>query len=140
MLTLTYFFGEWLKNKNIKQTGSKQVESRSTCDPAKQVCKIDYINNFYELQFNGEPSALTPFLVKVNLSAEQPKSIELSFDMVGMDMGYNQYSLAKNEVDWRVKVILPVCSLSRNDWELKVKMFFENEIKVTKFKFSQAEK
>ena len=140
MLAGVYFFGEWLSHKDIKQTDYKQVEVESVCDPTKQVCKIHYASNVYELEFNGAPSALTPFFVDINASDEQPKSIELSFDMAEMDMGFNQYSLIKNKKNWQAKVILPVCSLSRNDWELKVKLFFEDEISVTKFKFSQINK
>lgn len=140
MLAVVYFFGEWLSHKNIKQTDYKQVEVESACDPTKQVCEIHYANNVYVLKFNGTPSALTPFLVDIDANTKQPKSIELSFDMTGMDMGYNQYSLIKNRKNWQAKVILPVCSLSRNDWGLKVKLFFEDEISVTKFKFSQINK
>ena len=139
VILITYFVGQWLAQNDIKKIDASDIEYVSLCDPTKKICIMDESSAHFNIQFNGIPSALTPFLVSVKVAGSQPEFIELSFDMVGMDMGYNKHNLIKNEIDWQKKIILPVCSLGRNDWVLNVKMMFDNEMVSTQYKFSQSE-
>ncbi|RDH81318.1 MAG: hypothetical protein DIZ80_14570 [endosymbiont of Galathealinum brachiosum] len=139
VIVLTYFAGQWLGQANIKKIDTSEITHISYCDPTKQICIMDKNDIHYNLQFNGVPSALSPFLVLVKINGLQPDFIELAFDMEGMDMGYNKHSLVKNKTDWQAKVILPVCTLGRNDWILNVKMMFDNKSVITQYKFSQSE-
>ena len=138
-ILVTYFAGQWLAQNDIKKIDTSDIEYVSLCDPTKKNCIMDENNAHFNIQFKGVPSGLTPFVVSVKVVGSQPEFIELSFDMEGMDMGYNKHSLIKNEIDWQKKVILPVCSLGRNDWILNVKMMFDNDTVNTQYKFSQSE-
>jgi len=139
VLGLTFFLGQWLGSEK-KTSSIKEISSISSCDPTKKSCEIEYKKTLFILEFKGSPSGLVPFGVSVKSKSTQPDFIELSFDMQGMDMGHNVYNLKKNDTDdWSAKVILPVCSLARNDWLVNVKLVFEDESLSTEFRFTQAE-
>lgn len=134
---LSYAGGKWLK-----QTGSeiaKQSIIASSCNPVDAPCSIKQQDFSYIISFSESPSALTPFIIQLNMQSLQPKSIDVSFEMDGMDMGYNIHHLIKHNTLWQAKVILPVCSLGRNDWLLRVKIVLEKEVKTTEFKFTITE-
>jgi len=140
-MTLSFVAGTWLSQRALNDVNdAAEILIHSDCDPTKQICKVDGIGGAYSLQFKDVPSALSPFIIQLRIEDLQPESIELSFDMNGMDMGYNKHRLVKGETDWQAKVILPVCSLGRNDWLLNVKMKFENDTSLTQFRFSQSKK
>ena len=139
VLSLTFALGQWLGSEK-KSTSIKELSSVSSCDPTKnRYCEIEYKKALFILEFKGSPSGLVPFDVSVKSKTIQPDFIELSFDMQGMDMGYSVYNLKKNDTDWSAKVILPVCSLARNDWLVSVKLVFQGESLLTEFKFTQEE-
>ena len=138
VLGLTFAFGQWLGTKTNSNSIVKTLNV-SSCDPTKNTCEIEYNKTIFILEFKGTASGLVPFEVLVKSNNTQPDSIELSFDMQGMDMGYNVYNLKKNRAGWSAVVILPVCSLGRSDWLMRVKLLFENESYVTEFKFTQPE-
>jgi len=141
VIALSYVAGQWLSQRAMDEArNADEALVYSTCDPTKQICKVDTAGNSYILQFKEIPSALTPFVVQIKVENLQPDLIELSFDMDGMDMGYNKHRLVRGETDWQAKVILPVCSLGRNDWLLNVKMKFKNDISITQFRFSRFKK
>jgi len=135
VLILSYGIGRWLTLQN--EEGVNQAITHSVCDPTKKHCEVKNENEKYLLKLIGTPSALNPFIVSVDVEGEQPQSIELVFEMTGMDMGFNQYRLVNMKSNWQAKVILPVCSLARSDWVLNVKMKYRNIESVTTFKFSQ---
>lgn len=138
VLVLTFALGQWLGPKT-KSGSIEQALNVSSCDPTINVCEIKFKKTIFILEFKGSPSGLVPFDILVKSNNIQPDSIELSFDMQGMDMGYNAYNLKNSNAGWLAKVILPVCSLGRNDWLMRVKLLFENESHVTEFKFTQDE-
>ncbi len=111
--------------------------SYSTCDPTKKNCPFKDGQSRFILQFSEAPSTLTPFSVSVIAKDIQPKAIALSFNMSDMDMGFSHYQLEKDTNNWQKKIILPVCSLGRNDWQLKVKLIYSDRAKITLFNFSQ---
>ncbi len=138
VIFLSYVIGQKLSKEDavVKQ----ETVFNSSCDPTKQICTFKNKNSLYSVEFTEPPSALSPFTVKIKLESLQPQSVELTFEMEGMDMGFNTYGLVKNKKIWSAEVILPVCSLARNDWFLNVRMEFENRVSVSRFKFSQAKK
>ena len=142
VITVTYGIGHWLSQRDVITTEAaknniKRSVVNSPCDPTKSSCKFVISNITYLLEFKSAPSALVPFVVSVKASDVQADAITLSFDMNGMEMGYNSHRLVKNESEWQAKVILPVCSLGRNDWLLDVEIINDNEVNITRFKFSQ---
>ena len=138
ILGFTFFLGKWLSTEHLSDSSESAINI-SLCDPTKNTCEFSYKKDKFELEFQGVPSGLVPFNVLVKPKAVQPDSIELSFDMEGMDMGYNKHNLKKKDSDWNANVILPVCSLSRNDWIVNVKLVIDGESHITGFRFSQSE-
>jgi len=138
ILFLSYAGGKWLEQGEQNKT-VKQSVVVSSCNLIEAPCNIKQQGFSYIIYFAEPPSALTPFTLSLNMQSLQPESIEVSFEMDGMDMGYNIHHLIKNNNQWQAKVILPVCSLGRNDWLLRVEIIFENEVKTTEFKFSVTE-
>ena len=66
---------------------------------------------------DGELKLLKPF--EVWAKVEGAKQIQASFDMVGMDMGFNLYTLRLDPAGvYRTKVTLPMCVTGRHDWQL----------------------
>jgi hypothetical protein len=134
---LSYAGGKWLKQADSKMP--KQSIIASSCNPVETPCNIKQQDLSYIIRFSESPSALRPFVIQLNMQSHQPKSIDVSFEMDGMNMGYNIHHLIKNNTLWQAKVILPVCSLGRNDWLLRVKIALEKEVKTTEFKFTISE-
>lgn len=69
------------------------------------------------------PSVIKP-LVKFTLdvvpqgnTAKSMGAVSVNFEMVGMDMGVNQYPLTRAaDGTYSQKIILPVCTTTRTDW------------------------
>lgn len=133
VIVLSYGVGQWLNGQD-KNDGFNVVEKNYTCNLVKEICEIE---NNITLQFQGDVSALTPFLILVKVGSVQPENIKLVFEMEGMEMGFNKYNLIKKLNNWQIETILPICSLGRNDWMLSVEMTFADVTKISKFKFSQ---
>jgi hypothetical protein len=67
------------------------------------------------LRFSTQPEALRPFALSI--SAPSLRKVSASFQMVGMDMGFNRYDLRQDAAgNWTASVTLPVCTVSRVDW------------------------
>lgn len=65
-------------------------------------------------------AARTPFTVVVNQVPSGVSRVDMSFEMKGMDMGYNRYSL-KPQPDgtWQAQVLrLPLCVENRRDYRM----------------------
>lgn len=67
------------------------------------------------LRFSTQPEALKPFVLTV--ASPRLRKASVSFQMVGMDMGFNRYDLRRDAAgNWTAQVTLPVCTVSRVDW------------------------
>jgi hypothetical protein len=67
----------------------------------------------------GDLKPLQPFQVWVR--APDADAVEASFAMVGMNMGFNLYTLRRDpDGVFRTRVILPVCVSGRRDWVMTV--------------------
>jgi hypothetical protein len=61
------------------------------------------------------PQIMRPFRVVV--SGEGLDAVEASFQMAGMEMGFNRYRLQpRSDGSWDAEVTLPVCVRDRKDW------------------------
>jgi len=139
MLLVLFILGarQWLVQKTLQNEFDKPRSKLSLCDPTKKNCQFGDNGFSYTLQFSQKPSVLTPFNVSIRADHPQLKFIDLTFSMASMNMGFNHYRLVEAASSWRTNVILPVCSLGRNDWQLSVAMTFENTQEITVFKFTQ---
>lgn len=133
VLFVSYATGNWF----ISDKNNVISAYTSDCDLLQMECVIKQSGIEYKIRFLQPPSALKPFdvvLTPVQLSA---KNIDIEFSMQNMDMGFNRYSLNKISDKWQARVILPVCSLGRNDWQLIVLIDDGDEVYQTKFSFMQ---
>lgn len=133
VFVLAYSLGYWLKQP---ETDNGRAY-KSDCDPSQHVCMVKDGNVNYSIQFKGVPSPLTPFDVILKAEGKAPSTVSVSFEMEDMDMGYNTHQLKANNNHWQSRIILPVCSLARNDWILRVKMELDNTTHISEFSFTQ---
>jgi hypothetical protein len=78
-------------------------------------CQARLDGRTVELGLVGELKALAPF--EVWLKAPGAHTVEASFTMQGMDMGFNRYTLRPDAAGvFRTRVTLPVCVSGRRDW------------------------
>jgi hypothetical protein len=55
-----------------------------------------------------------------------------------MDMGVNVFTLMpKTARQWQAQAVLPVCSLGRNDWVVRLHVMYQGEHHVADFDFEQ---
>jgi len=140
ILLIMVAIGQWLAQQTAQNKPLNSLLNISSCDPTRKSCPFGKRQEHdkqqpYSLKFSQVPSALTPFNITVMAHHPQLKAIAARFEMDNMNMGFNQYQLAKNAQTWQAKVILPACALSRHDWLLKLKLTFEDSVEITKFKF-----
>ena len=73
------------------------------------------------LGVSGPVQPLKPFQVWVQ--AAGARTVQASFTMQGMDMGFNLYTLrADKDGVFRARVTLPVCVSGRRDWIMAVQI------------------
>jgi len=130
---VSYLLGSLLEN-------NRQTESffnKSTCDLLNGSCHIVNRDIEYEIAFDGVPSPLTPFGIRLTALDSKISHVGIEFEMEEMDMGNNFYSLENKGKFWDAQVLLPVCSLGRNDWLLRVNVVRDEVMYSTELKFSQ---
>ena len=67
------------------------------------------------IRFDRQPDALKPFHIAVLWPGA--REVRASFQMHGMEMGFNRYKLVEAEPGkWRGEVMLPACIQGRKDW------------------------
>ncbi|OYV47007.1 MAG: hypothetical protein B7X12_02735 [Halothiobacillus sp. 20-53-49] len=88
------------------------------------------------------PSVIKPlekFTFVVNPNAPLLKnlgSVSVDFQMVGMDMGINQYPLSRQaDGTFQQVIILPVCTTTRTDWVALVTLTTPTGVYVVKLPF-----
>ena len=90
-----------------------------TCANLNHGCSASLGGAEVRLGIDGELKALTPFEVWVE--APGASRVQASFVMVGMDMGFNLYTLKPDAKGvFRARVTLPVCVTGRRDWIMVV--------------------
>ena len=69
------------------------------------------------VRLSQAPKVMQPFRLEV--SAPEADAVEATFNMAGMDMGFNRYRLVRQDDRiWDAEVTLPVCVRGRKDWLL----------------------
>jgi hypothetical protein len=93
------------------------LSSLTPCADLTQACAV--LPTSYQVYTDHPPKRLAPFLLTLTGKAQQ---VHVSFSMPDMDMGPNQYTLIPNPAHtrWQGKIILPICSTGRRDWQMTV--------------------
>lgn len=86
-----------------------------TCPNPQAGCSARLNGREVGLGVQGELKVLSPFEVWVR--APGAESVQASFTMQGMDMGFNLYTLRPGADGlFRARITLPVCVSGRRDW------------------------
>jgi hypothetical protein len=120
------------RNEN-KKTSEFTLEN---CNPAKKECIIHVNKEVINVYFEKEPTPLSPFRARVSSNKLEILRVFLEIKMTGMDMGNNTYSFNKNNEVWESNIVLPICSLGRNDWQAKLLIETNKNIRAFNFSFS----
>lgn len=74
-----------------------------------------------QISFSVTPETMKPFVI--TLSHPALRKVSASFQMIGMDMGFNRYDLKRGpDGNWTARVTLPVCTASRADWIMELNL------------------
>ncbi len=130
---ITYIFGSWLK-PSLNDEAKLII---TACDPNQNKCQLNLDNQLLTFRFTELASPLTPFGVELVAPQSLIESVSVAFEMQGMDMGYHQHPLIKQQNNWRARVTLPVCSLGRNDWIVKLMISTPTQNVIHQFHFVQ---
>ena len=134
----SYFLGKIINTEPQNDPNLKIEKIKSICDPTQKICEVSLSGSLVLYQILGKPSALKKFKVELDAFELPIKNIRVNFLMPGMDMGMNHYSLEnKNGSIWTREVILPVCTLSRNDWVNQLEIEHEGQNWIIEFSFVQ---
>ena len=139
MFVLSYVLGQFLGNENYHSNNIivKEMEYAS-CNPVENKCRAYLDNHRVEFQIKKKPSALEPFNVELKTNGFKAEDVYVDFKMTGMDMGFNVSSLTQKSPNvWSAKVVLPVCSLGRNDWISVLNIKYRGRILSAAFPFTQ---
>nr|WP_314901997.1 hypothetical protein [uncultured Deefgea sp.] len=103
------YFNQWLSAKPT------QIINIS-CANLSLGCTFKIDQQAFTIKSEGAINTSKP----VKLSLVGPaKSVRLSWQMLGMDMGRNYYKmLSDDQQQWRAETMLPICSQQRLDWLL----------------------
>jgi hypothetical protein len=89
------------------------------CPNPQAGCRAELASRTVELGVTGELKVLSPF--EIWLKAPGAQSVQASFTMEGMDMGFNLYTLRPDAGGvFRARVTLPVCVSGRRDWRMNL--------------------
>lgn len=98
----------------LRQSGPQPAQPIVCSDPVAG-CTFMHRGAPVSLRFSVPPEALKPFVL--SLSGPRLARASVSFQMVGMDMGFNRYDFKPGaDGNWAARVTLPVCTVSRVDW------------------------
>ena len=111
---------------------------KSACNPVQKACEISLAGNIVSYRIIGSISALQKFQVEVQALDIEIEDIQIKFLMHGMNMGKNDYALVNKQGSiWMQDVILPVCSLSRNNWISQLEIKYSGRIWNVEFSLVQ---
>lgn len=97
------------------QRASPQSTQAIPCADPIAGCTFVHHDAPATLRFSATPEPLKPFFV--TLSHPGLKTASISFQMAGMDMGFNRYDLQRGaDGVWTARIVLPVCASRRVDW------------------------
>ena len=97
----------------LRTPGQPVLVQAIGCADIVRGCKGDGLT----VRMDHVPEVLRPFSLQV--TTDGADGIEASFQMAGMEMGFNRYRLQqRDDQRWYAEVTLPVCVRGRKDWLL----------------------
>lgn len=103
------------------QKAPRQAAQAILCVDPVAGCSFMHKGLPAELRFSAQPEALKPFVLSV--ASPHLRKASVSFQMSGMDMGFNRYELRPDaDGRWSASITLPVCTVSRVDWIAQINL------------------
>ena len=104
----------------LQKTRPDSVQSIACINPVAG-CIFVHLGTPAHIRFSVTPETMKPFVI--TLSHPALRKASASFQMIGMDMGFNRYDLKRGpNDDWTARVTLPVCTASRADWIMELNL------------------
>lgn len=108
-------------------------QEATVLEPSDRDCRVDQSRCSAQgepldvtLYFSEGAPVMKPFPIRAEIETHQsirPDTVSVDFQMVGMDMGQNEYRLeSEKEGSWTGVAILPVCTTGRRDWQAVVEI------------------
>lgn len=117
--------GVWLgrdAQRGSDARGVIELRVESACALVGAGCSATADGLAVELVLGPVIEPLKPFAVTLRSSAAATAAT-VRFDMVGMDMGHNEFRLRSTGAGiWESTVMLPVCATGRRDWVATLRM------------------
>lgn len=135
----SYYVGQILRNweGSFSEIEHEKMDY-NPCDASKSSCVASYLNHKIKIIFQNKTPALKPFTVYVSADDNYISEVIVDFRMKNMDMGVNIINLKKaDENNWAGQIILPFCSLGRQDWMVKLKIKSIEKNWYADFKFNK---
>lgn len=108
------------------------------CRPNTQRCIVSLLDRQLSFFFPKKALYLQAFPVEVFVSGFNEKkleSIRVRFEMLEMNMGFNQVQLSANKDLWSANAMLPLCASGRSDWKAIIDVSVEEKIYRAVFNF-----
>lgn len=135
VFVLAYSVGHWMSGRQSGNDLPMKAMTANICDPSHQTCYAEFDGQTLNLRFLDKPSALKPFRVRLESDSTAIDTVLLDFQMKGMDMGINRHHLKQYEEHWQNQVVLPMCTMHRNDWVMILELEQEGTIWTAEFSF-----
>lgn len=99
----------------LQQSGQETATQPIVCPDPVAGCTFIHKGMPANLRFSSQPEALRPFVL--SLTSPSLRKASVSFQMSGMNMGFNRYDLKLGDGGlWSANITLPVCTVNRVDW------------------------
>lgn len=131
------FFSDKFKNI-IEPNAITTMAWDKSCDLRRGEC-TSVLEDGRKVSLSISPSnipLLVPLSFHVKTEGFDASNVEVDIIGIGMDMGFNRTTLLTNDkTSYSGKVILPICSRSRMEWEARILLKTPKGIVSTPFRF-----
>ncbi len=137
VLAMLVFFGD--KFKAVLEPNAKTtVALDKSCDLRKGAC-TSLLPNGEKVSLSISPAnipLLLPLSFHVKTEGIDASHVQVDIVGIGMDMGFNRTKLlGDDKIHYDGKVILPICSRSRMDWEARILLETDKGVIMVPFSF-----
>ncbi len=146
-VTAVFLYTLYLKfvaTKIPEQTASTVIHFPATdCHPEMMPCTVMRAGRQVRFFLPKKALYLQAFPVQVSVlgfDRNKLESVSVRFEMLGMNMGFNQIQLSARKESWYGEAMLPICVSGRSDWKAIVDVKAEEETYRAIFSFMVAEK
>jgi hypothetical protein len=143
ILIILLFAGALLAGRFLgqqqEQAGEFELLAPLRCEPRTGPC-VYSLPGEGEIHFSLEPrdsiQPMEPLTATLSYSGEEMMADALVLTGINMEMGHNQFNFRKTDDGYTAMVMIPVCTLSRMEWQALVRLTIEGERLAVPFRFA----